>query len=75
MLGRLLFSDNFPKLVRQCLNGPYLIAEKLGGKVVSAVSSKTSYVVAGENPGSKLDKARSLGIEILDEEGLKKLIS
>ena len=49
--------------------------EELGGKVLSAVSSKTSYVVAGKNPGSKLDKARSLGIGIMDEEGLKKLIS
>jgi DNA ligase (NAD+) len=49
--------------------------EELGGKVVGAVSSKTSYVVAGEKPGSKLDNAKSLGIGILDEEGLKKLIS
>jgi len=41
--------------------------EQRGGKVVSAVSSKTSYVVVGDDPGSKLDKAVSLGIPRLDE--------
>ncbi len=44
------------------------IIENLGGKVSSSVSSKTSVVVVGDNPGSKFDKARSLGITIWQEE-------
>lgn len=48
--------------------------EKYGGKVVDSVSSKTSYLVLGENPGSKLQKAESLGISILDEINLMALV-
>jgi DNA ligase (NAD+) len=46
-----------------------------GGKVSSAVSNKTSYVVAGDNPGSKLDKAKRLGVMILDEKDFVKMLS
>ncbi|MBP6943179.1 MAG: NAD-dependent DNA ligase LigA [Candidatus Buchananbacteria bacterium] len=47
----------------------------LGGKVSSSVSVKTNYVVAGENPGSKYDKAEQLGVTILDEGEFLKIIS
>jgi DNA ligase (NAD+) len=48
---------------------------KKGGHVSGSVSAKTDYVVAGADPGSKLDKARSLGVKILDEEKFVKMIS
>jgi DNA ligase (NAD+) len=50
------------------------VIESLGGKVSASISKKTDYVIAGESPGSKLDKARTLGVSILDETAFKKLI-
>ncbi|MEX2394943.1 MAG: NAD-dependent DNA ligase LigA [Actinomycetota bacterium] len=49
--------------------------EQRGGKVTSSVSKKTDYLVAGEAPGSKLDKANTLGVQVLDEAGLANLLA
>jgi DNA ligase (NAD+) len=49
------------------------LVEDAGGKVSSAVSKKTDYVIAGEDPGSKLDKARELGIQVIDEKEMEQL--
>ncbi len=48
--------------------------QALGGKVTGSVSRKTSYVVVGEEPGSKLDKARELGVETIDPDAFMALI-
>ena len=50
------------------------LVEKAGGRAAGSVSKKTDYVLAGENAGSKLDKAQTLGIEILDEERFAKML-
>jgi len=49
--------------------------ESQGAKVTSSVSKNTNYVVAGQNPGSKLEKAQTLGVEIVDEAGLLSLLN
>jgi len=51
------------------------IISKLGGRVTGSVSKKTNYVVAGEHPGSKFDKAQKLGITIIDEKEFKGIIA
>ncbi len=51
------------------------LIEAAGGRVSGSVSGKTDYVVAGESPGSKLDRAKNLGIKIIDEAQLRELLS
>jgi DNA ligase (NAD+) len=67
-----VLTGTLPELTRE---EAAALVKGAGGKVVNSVSKKTDYVVAGESPGSKLAKAESLEIEILDEEGLLKLLA
>ncbi|MEK7095473.1 MAG: NAD-dependent DNA ligase LigA [Patescibacteria group bacterium] len=66
-----VFTGTMPTLDRDTAQE---MVRKLGGEVSSSVSVKTSYVVAGENAGSKLEKARELGVTVLDEERFLKLV-
>lgn len=66
-----VLTGTLPNLTRQ--EATDLIV-RAGGKVAGSVSRRTDYVVVGDNPGSKYDKARELGIPLLDEEGLRKLL-
>ena len=50
------------------------LIESQGGKVAGSVSKKTDFVVAGDEPGSKRDRALKLGVPILDEAGLVRLV-
>ncbi len=66
-----VLTGTLPELTREEAGA---LIKKAGGKVVNSVSKKTDYVVAGDNPGSKLAKAEKLGTEVLDEAGLLKLL-
>jgi DNA ligase (NAD+) len=67
----LVLTGTFPTLSR---SDATRMIEEQGGKVSSSVSKKTHYVVAGEDAGSKLEKARELGVTVLDEAQLLGMI-
>jgi len=66
-----VLTGTLPTLTREAAKE---MIESAGGKVSGSVSKKTNYIVAGEEAGSKLDKAQSLGVPILDEPGLLALL-
>ncbi len=67
-----VFTGELSKMTR---SEAALKVEKLGGKETKSVSKLTSFVVVGENPGSKFDKAKKIGVTILNEDEFLKLIS
>jgi len=67
-----VLTGTLPTLTREDAKA---LIEAEGGKVAESVSKKTSYVIAGVEAGSKLAKARELGIPVLDEDGLRRLLA
>ena len=61
-------------LARHTRDEAKTMIEDAGGRVSGSVSKKTDYVVAGADAGSKLDKARDLGVEVIGEEEMEKLL-
>lgn len=68
----LVLTGTLPELTR---DEAAALIKSAGGKVTNSVSKKTDYVVAGESPGSKLAKAEQLGVEVVDEAGLRALLA
>ena len=66
-----VLTGTLPELTRE---EAAALVKSAGGKVTSSVSKKTDYVVAGDNPGSKLAKAEKFGTEVLDEAALRELV-
>ncbi|HEU5104590.1 MAG TPA: NAD-dependent DNA ligase LigA [Solirubrobacterales bacterium] len=67
-----VLTGTLPELTRE---EAAALVKSAGGKVTSSVSKKTDYVVAGDNPGSKLAKAEKFGTEVLDEAALRELVA
>jgi DNA ligase (NAD+) len=67
----LVLTGSLPEWSRETVTERILAA---GGRVTGSVSKKTDYLVAGESPGSKLEKAERLGVPVLDEAGLRELL-
>ncbi len=66
-----VLTGTLPDLTREEASS---LIKRAGGKVTGSVSKKTDYVVAGDSPGSKLAKAEELGVEVVDEKGLRELV-
>jgi DNA ligase (NAD+) len=72
LAGRaLVLTGTFPTLTREEATER---VEAAGGRVLGSVSGRTDYVVAGEDPGSKLERAHELGTEVIDEQRLLELL-
>ena len=66
-----VLTGTLPDLTREDASA---MIKRAGGKVTGSVSKKTDYVVAGDSPGTKLAKAEELGVDVIDEAGLRKLV-
>ena len=73
-----LIRDGVPSIINPfdmfAIEEALRLREQHGGKVTDSVSKNTSYLVLGEAPGSKLQKAQSLGVKVIGEEELRKLV-
>ena len=67
-----VITGTLPTLSRQQAT---VLIEQAGGRVTDSVSKKTTFVLAGDAPGSKLEKARGLGVEVIDEAELKRRLT
>ena len=67
-----VLTGTFPTLSRAAATE---LVEQAGGRIASSVSSRTTFVVAGEEAGGKLEKARALGVKVVDEAELLRMIA